>query len=114
MLVDDELREMIIENKSIVEIREKARKKGMKVLFEDGLEKALQGVTTLDEVSRVCEEIIEMKKKEIPSKEAELYVSGEKKDKQKKEDTATSTEDVEGYTKQIEDWISRKKKGKGA
>ncbi|MDD5614410.1 MAG: GspE/PulE family protein, partial [Candidatus Omnitrophica bacterium] len=60
MLVNDEIREMIISEASVVELREKAKSAGMEPLFEDGIYKALQGLITLDEVSRVCEEIVEI------------------------------------------------------
>ena len=39
--------------KSIDEIRDVAQKKGMKLLWEDGLEKVIEGVTTLEEVNKV-------------------------------------------------------------
>ena len=49
-MIDDEIRHAIIEGKSATEIKELARKKGMKTLREDGIQKALQGITTLEEV----------------------------------------------------------------
>ena len=36
------------------EIRRKARHTGMRTLLEDGLNKALKGLTTLDEVLSIC------------------------------------------------------------
>ncbi len=50
LVIDDEIRHAIIEGKSATEIKELARKKGMKTLREDGIQKALQGITTLEEV----------------------------------------------------------------
>jgi len=50
MVVDDDIRRAIVEGKSATEIKEMARKKGMKTLREDGIYKALQGITTLEEV----------------------------------------------------------------
>ncbi|MGQ9511130.1 MAG: ATPase, T2SS/T4P/T4SS family [Thermaceae bacterium] len=50
LVVDDEIRRAIVEGQSATEIKELARKKGMKTLREDGIYKALQGITTLEEV----------------------------------------------------------------
>ncbi|BDG20354.1 type IV pilus assembly ATPase PilB [Thermus thermophilus] len=50
LVVDDEIRHAIVAGKSATEIKEIARRKGMKTLREDGLYKALQGITTLEEV----------------------------------------------------------------
>jgi type II secretory ATPase GspE/PulE/Tfp pilus assembly ATPase PilB-like protein len=35
-------------------IRKKARQTGMRTLLDDGLHKALRGITTLDEVLSIC------------------------------------------------------------
>jgi type IV pilus assembly protein PilB len=50
LVVDDDIRHAIVAGKSATEIKEIARKKGMKTLREDGIYKALQGITTLEEV----------------------------------------------------------------
>jgi general secretion pathway protein E len=57
MLPDDEIRRMIVANESSNIIASYARKNGMKTLREDGLEKVLSGVTTLDEVLRVTQDV---------------------------------------------------------
>ena len=46
----EKIRHAIVAGKSATEIKEIARRKGMKTLREDGLYKALQGITTLEEV----------------------------------------------------------------
>ncbi len=51
--LDDMVRHMINENVSSGELRAQARRLGMRTLREDGLRKAIAGVTTLDEVFRV-------------------------------------------------------------
>ena len=56
MAVDDRIREMIIENASIDDIRNYAISKGMKTLRDDGLEKVKNGVTSMEEVLRVTAE----------------------------------------------------------
>jgi general secretion pathway protein E/type IV pilus assembly protein PilB len=52
-VIDDEVRKMIYEKVSSVQIREYARAHGMRTLREDGLRKAFSGTTTLEEVARV-------------------------------------------------------------
>ncbi|MFH1577453.1 MAG: GspE/PulE family protein [Candidatus Omnitrophota bacterium] len=62
MVIDDEMREMIIASASTVALRKKAREKGMRTLREDGIEKAVAGKASIEEVARVCEEQVEIKK----------------------------------------------------
>lgn len=50
-----EMQEMILKNPSTKEIWEVARKQGSETLFEDGIEKIKNGVTTLEELLRVAE-----------------------------------------------------------
>ncbi|MCX8031184.1 MAG: type II secretion system ATPase GspE [Thermodesulfovibrionales bacterium] len=56
LVVDDDIRRLILKNADSNEIRELARKKGMRTLLEDGIEKIKAGVTTLSEVLRVTQE----------------------------------------------------------
>ena len=56
MLVDDEIRELITNREDSVVIHKKAMENGMTSLFEDGLAKVQQGVTTFAEVLRVTRE----------------------------------------------------------
>jgi type IV pilus assembly protein PilB len=53
MSVTQELRDMILRNAPAAEIRELARRQGMKTLRETGLLKVLDGTTTVEEVLRV-------------------------------------------------------------
>ncbi|MCS7193496.1 MAG: ATPase, T2SS/T4P/T4SS family [Meiothermus sp.] len=50
MVLDDEIRRAIVEGQSATQIKEIARKNGMKTLREDGIQKAFLGITTLEEV----------------------------------------------------------------
>lgn len=50
---DEELKELIESNASISVIREMAKKKGMRILREEGVVRILQGLTTVEEVIRV-------------------------------------------------------------
>lgn len=52
MEVDDELRELILVGASAVELKKKAIERGMITLRRSGLIKAMEGVTTLEEVAR--------------------------------------------------------------
>jgi type II secretory ATPase GspE/PulE/Tfp pilus assembly ATPase PilB-like protein len=54
MPVDDGLRKLILEKNSADEMRDYARKQGMRTLREDGLEKIRDGVTSVAEVLRVA------------------------------------------------------------
>ena len=54
---DDTIRKMVVSNESSNVIAQYARSKGMKTLREDGFEKVLTGVTTLDEVLRVTQDV---------------------------------------------------------
>jgi type IV pilus assembly protein PilB len=54
MALSADLRQLIAENRPAGEIRELAVRQGMSTLRESGLEKARAGVTTVEEVLRVC------------------------------------------------------------
>jgi len=54
IVLDEEIRALIISRVSSNIIKDAAIKKGMKTLKDSGLEKALQGITTLGEVLRVA------------------------------------------------------------
>jgi len=51
--VDDEIRALALKQASLEEIRQCARRKGMRTLREDGLEKVRAGITTQEELDRV-------------------------------------------------------------
>ncbi|MFA5097018.1 MAG: GspE/PulE family protein [Candidatus Margulisiibacteriota bacterium] len=55
LLVDEEIRKMITDKKSAQDIKKYAVSKGMRTLYEDGMIKVAQGLTSLDEVMRVTE-----------------------------------------------------------
>ena len=52
MILDDELRDMIMENKTTDQIRDKAKSKGMILLRDMGIDYVFEGTTTADEVIR--------------------------------------------------------------
>jgi len=56
ILVNDNMERFILKNPSIASFRKEAIKKGMATIKQDGLIKALKGVTTLEEVERVAGE----------------------------------------------------------
>ncbi|MBV8488633.1 MAG: type II/IV secretion system protein, partial [Planctomycetaceae bacterium] len=55
MPMTTQLREMAFKGESTEHIRRMARKQGMRTLFEDGMVKAIKGLTTLDEVLRITQ-----------------------------------------------------------
>jgi general secretion pathway protein E len=56
LVMNDELRRAVMRHAGMGEIEELARKSGMRTMFEDGIAKALAGLTTIEEVLRVTEE----------------------------------------------------------
>ena len=55
MEIDEDLRALISKNVETSVLRDKAIKKGMKTLVQDGIEKVLTGITTLEEVLQVAQ-----------------------------------------------------------
>ncbi len=56
LIMDNEIRDLVTSGKDSVTIKEAAVKRGMSTLFDDGLRRVLEGITTLDEVMRVTQE----------------------------------------------------------
>ncbi|WP_457570139.1 GspE/PulE family protein [Desulfurobacterium sp.] len=54
MRMDEEMRALVSKTSDTEKIREVARNKGMRTLLEDGLEKVISGVTTVEEVLQVA------------------------------------------------------------
>lgn len=54
--ISSTIREMVIHNASTDELETQARKEGMLTMIEDGICKAVQGLTTIEEVLRVTYE----------------------------------------------------------
>ena len=53
MLVDDDVRDLVLRNVDAGQVKAKAREMGMRSMREDGFRKVLAGITTLDEVLMV-------------------------------------------------------------
>ena len=56
LIIDDDIRKLILKNSDANQIRNVAKQNGMRTLLEDGAEKIKAGVTTLTEVLRVTQE----------------------------------------------------------
>ncbi len=71
MIMTSQIREMTFKGDSTLNLRRVARKQGMRTLFEDGMIKAIKGLTTLEEVLRITqqEQIAEPAKTEPPKAE---------------------------------------------
>ncbi len=52
--MDNELRNIVAQGGTVEEIREQAVRSGMVTMKQDGMAKVIQGVTTIEEVLRVC------------------------------------------------------------
>jgi len=57
MLVTSKIRELIFQNASSQDLRKLAVQQGMRTLYQDGIEKVMRGITTLEEVYRVSKRI---------------------------------------------------------
>jgi type IV pilus assembly protein PilB len=56
MPIDDDIRSLIVAKSDASVIRAQAIKNGMKTLSEDGFQKAVQGITTIEEILRIIHE----------------------------------------------------------
>jgi general secretion pathway protein E len=56
LTVTDPIRRLIMKHAGMGEIEEQARREGMRTMYEDGLVKAMAGITTIEEVLRVTQE----------------------------------------------------------
>ena len=56
LVMDDDIRRLVLKREDAGVLQNQARRAGMRTMYEDGLMKALRGVTTLEEVLRVAEE----------------------------------------------------------
>jgi type IV pilus assembly protein PilB len=54
MLMSTKVRELTFSEAPTEQVRRAAQSEGMRTLYWDGIEKALKGLTTLDEVFRVA------------------------------------------------------------
>ncbi len=107
MVVDDELKEMIIASASTVAIRKKAQEKGMILLSEDGVTKALKGETTIEEIARVCEEHVELKPAQKAVEVAPFIKPVSEGGSAGKKAEVKPTE-FDEYQKRIASWLSKK------
>lgn len=53
LLVDNAMRQLINRNASEYEVAEIAKKAGMRTLFEDGIQKVMNGITSIEEINRI-------------------------------------------------------------
>ena len=53
MVMNDEIAELVVRRAPLADIREAAKANGMKELREDGLDKVMEGITTVDEIRKV-------------------------------------------------------------
>jgi type II secretory ATPase GspE/PulE/Tfp pilus assembly ATPase PilB-like protein len=56
MEIDEKIRELVMKRATADEIRKTSIENGMKTMLEDGVEKAIKGLTTIEEVLRVFHE----------------------------------------------------------
>jgi type IV pilus assembly protein PilB len=109
MSVDDEIREMIISGASTVALRKKCQTKGMRTLSEDGLNKAVSGVTTIEEIARVCEEHTELKPASEEAVAEFKPVIQTASAPKPAEHVEVKSSDITEYEKRIANWLGGKK-----
>ena len=56
MRLTSKVREHIFKNSTTAQIRETAIAEGMSTLYQDGIKKVLEGITTIEEVFRVTKQ----------------------------------------------------------
>ena len=66
LMITRQIRDLINEGAESTSIIEAARGRGLRLLREDGLDKVLRGITTLEEVVRVTQESEEESEEEVP------------------------------------------------
>ncbi|MFH1315420.1 MAG: ATPase, T2SS/T4P/T4SS family [Candidatus Uhrbacteria bacterium] len=78
--IDDRLEDLILQNPSSQEIWRLARQQGSATLFEDGIQKIINGLTTIEELQRVAEPPTQSnyvpERKESPTQESKKTRSG--------------------------------------
>jgi len=57
LVLSDHLRDLVMRHATATEIHQAAVAEGMESMYRDGLRKAVQGLTTIEEVLHVCEEV---------------------------------------------------------
>ena len=55
LVMDDSLRDMVTRNPDVTQLRKLCRERGLVTLRQDGFDKAIKGLTTIDEILRVTE-----------------------------------------------------------
>src|SRR4051794_17275037 len=58
MVMDDAMRDIVTRNPDVNQLRKLAREKGLVTLRQDGFDKVLKGMTTVDEILRVTESAV--------------------------------------------------------
>jgi len=57
LVVNEDIRREIVQHATTSQLQEVAQRCGMKTMLQDGLDKVLRGVTTLEDVLEVCEDV---------------------------------------------------------
>lgn len=58
LVMDDNLRDMVTRNPDVTQLRKLCRERGLVTLREDGFQKVMKGLTTVDEILRVTESAV--------------------------------------------------------
>jgi type II secretory ATPase GspE/PulE/Tfp pilus assembly ATPase PilB-like protein len=116
MAVNDEMRDMIVSGASSTALKKKAEESGMKSLRMDGVEKVMEGQTTIEEVFRVTEDRVEIEEaasqKEPELEEEKIFTAPEVSTKPSGAALSTSSQtvNIEEYREKIASWLVGKNK----
>ena len=102
MTVDNDIRQMITDKIPTEIIKRKAEEKGMKALGKDGLHKAIQGITSIEEVLRVTEALVELAPEEKPASPIAAKEGAMRP-------PVAGRIDIEDYQKRMENWLTRRR-----
>jgi type II secretory ATPase GspE/PulE/Tfp pilus assembly ATPase PilB-like protein len=58
LVMDDSLRDLVTGNPDVTQLRKLCRERGLVTLREDGIQKVMKGLTTVDEILRVTENAV--------------------------------------------------------
>jgi type IV pilus assembly protein PilB len=58
LILDDSLRDLVTQNPDVVQLRKLCRERGLVTLRQDGFDKVMKGLTTVDEILRVTENAV--------------------------------------------------------
>ncbi|PIP16427.1 MAG: hypothetical protein COX46_02290, partial [bacterium (Candidatus Ratteibacteria) CG23_combo_of_CG06-09_8_20_14_all_48_7] len=108
MVISDKIRDLITANAPVTALRKEGEKEGMKSFKEDGIEKAMVGVTTIEEVARVTEARVDAGgREEVPSLEKPPVPKEEVPARESASPSFGGTININAYREKIANWLAK-------